>query len=323
MAIDLLSIQPQAISRDLRSKYLLLAGEPKIGKTEFITLAPKSLVLAFEVGTNARPGAMVQKIASWSEFKIVLRQLETPEVKEKFDVIGIDTVGIAYNLCEQFICAQGGVQKIGDIPYGGGYAALSKELESAFRKITMLGYGLIFTCHLKEELNDDGKVIGYKPDLNARCLKIVNGLVDVIGVIFKNWDENGECHRWIQTRSTPTITAGSRFKYLEPCIPFGYQEFLNALGAAIDKEQEMGAVVVDTAPIETEEKLDFLALRKEAEELWIKLVSKDENNAAAILKKIEMIFGRTIKLSEITEDQVQLMNLAVLDMKDMVVAQGL
>lgn len=323
MAIDLLSIQPQVISRDLRSKYILLAGEPKIGKTEFITLAPKALVLAFEVGTNARPGAMVQKVTSWSDFKIILRQLESSEVKEKFDVIGIDTVGIAYNLCEQFICAQNGVQKIGDIPYGGGYAALSKELEGAFRKITMLGYGLIFTCHLKEEVNDDGKVVGYKPDLNARCLKIVNGLVDVIGVIVKTWDEEGKAQRWIQTRSTPTITAGSRFKYLEPCIPFGYNEFLEALGRAIDKEQENGAVVVDTLPLDTEEKLDFYTLRKEAEELWTKLVTKDENNAVIILKKIEMIFGRSIKLSEITEDQVQLMNLAVLDMRDMVVAQGL
>lgn len=204
-----------------------------------------------------------------------------------------------------------------------GYAALSKELEGAFRKITMLGYGLIFTCHLKEEANDDGKVVGYKPDLNARCLKIVNGLVDVIGVIVKTWDEEGKAQRWIQTRSTPTITAGSRFKYLEPCIPFGYNEFLEALGRAIDKEQENGAVVVDTLPLDTEEKLDFYALRKEAEELWTKLVTKDENNAVIVLKKIEMIFGRSIKLSEITEDQVQLMNLAVLDMRDMVVAQGL
>lgn len=30
MNIDIMSIQPQVISRDLRSKYLLLAGPPKI-----------------------------------------------------------------------------------------------------------------------------------------------------------------------------------------------------------------------------------------------------------------------------------------------------
>lgn len=119
MAIDLLSIQPSVISKDLREKYILLAGEPKIGKTEFCTQAPDALILAFEKGTNARPGAMVQPIEKWSEFKQVLRQLEKAEVKEKFATICIDTVGIAYDACDQFICQQNGVQKIGDIPYGG------------------------------------------------------------------------------------------------------------------------------------------------------------------------------------------------------------
>ena len=97
MAIDILAIQPQVISRDLRSKYLLLAGPPKIGKTEFCTMAPDALVLAFEIGTNARPGAMIQKIDTWSTFKLVLRQLEKPEVKAKFSTICIDTVAICVN----------------------------------------------------------------------------------------------------------------------------------------------------------------------------------------------------------------------------------
>ena len=317
MAIDILAIQPQVISRDLRSKYLLLAGAPKIGKTEFCTMAPDALVLAFEIGTNARPGAMIQKIDSWSTFKLVLRQLEKPEAKLKFATICVDTVAIAYDLCEQFICAQNSVQKIGDIPYGGGYAALSKEFDSALRKITMMGYGLIMTCHLKENTDDDGKIIGYKPDLNNRCLKIVNGLVDIIGVITQTWDENGNSQRWIQTRSTPTIVAGSRYKYLAPRIPFGYHEFLDALGKAIDKEQENGAIVTDTAPTIGFEKLDYKAIREEASELWTTLVERDPENAAVILKKVEMIFGRSIKLSEITEDQVDLFNLAVIDMREM------
>ena len=280
-------------------------------------MAPDALVLAFEIGTNARPGAMIQKIDTWSTFKLVLRQLEKPEAKAKFSTICIDTVAIAYDLCEQFICAQNGVQKIGDIPYGGGYSALSKEFDNALRKITMMGYGLIMTCHLKESTDENGEITGYKPDLNNRCLKIVNGLVDIIGVITQTWDEHGESHRWIQTRSTPTIVAGSRYKYLAPRIPFGYNEFLEALGQAIDREQENGAVVTDTAPIDTFEKLDYKAIRAEASELWTVLVERDPENAPIILKKVEMIFGRPMKLSEITEDQVDLFNLVLLDMRDM------
>ena len=317
MVVDILSIQPQVISRDLRSKFLLLAGAPKIGKTEFCTMAPDALILAFEIGTNARPGAMVQKIDTWSTFKLVLRQLERPEAKEKFSTIAIDTVGIAYDLCEKFICAQNGVQKIGDIPYGAGYSALSKEFDDALRKITMMGYGLIMTCHLKENSDEDGKVNGYKPDLNNRCLKIVNGLVDIIGVITQSWNENGESERWIQTRATPTITAGSRYKYLAPKIKFGYQEFLQALGEAIDKEQELGAIVVDSAPIEEVKKMSYEEIRTEASNLWKVLIEEDEENAIRIMKKVEMTFGRSLKLSEITEDQTDLFYLVLLDMRDL------
>ena len=321
MAIDLLNLQPSVISKDLREKYILLAGQPKIGKTEFCSMAPDALILAFEMGTNARPGAMVQPIEKWSDFKLVLRQLEKPEVKAKFATICIDTVGIAYDICEKFICAQNGVQKIGEIPYGGGYAALSKEFESSLRKITMLGYGLIMTCHLKESADEDSKVIGYKPDLNNRCLKIVNGLVDIIGVITQTWNENGESERWIQTRATKDVQAGSRFRYLEPKIKFGYKEFVDALARAIEAEEANGATVVDKIERDTGEKANFTDLMAEAKELWIKLVGTgddaSEEVANTILKKVEIVMGHKMKLSEFTEDQVDLLALVVAEMREM------
>lgn len=324
MAIDLMGIQPSVISKDIRSKFVLLAGKEKIGKTEFITQCPNSLVLAFEIGTNGRPGAMVQPIQKWTEMRQVLKQLERPEVKAKFEVIGIDTVEIAYNLCEQYICSQNGVQKLGDIPYGAGYKMVSNEFETVFRTITMNGYGLIFTAHLKEITDNDGVVVGYKPKLSDRCMGIVNGLVDIIGVITQTWNEKGESERWIQTRSTPTVFAGSRFKFLKPRIPFGYSEFTNALKEAIEEEEKHGAVVVD-GPIRMEtEKLDFKSLQEEARELWATILGKanseeeQETIYATLMKKIEIIFGRKIKLSEILEDQVDLLNLVVLEMKEMV-----
>lgn len=321
MAIDILSIQPSTISKDLREKYVLLSGPPKIGKTEFCTLCPNALILAFEKGTNARPGAMVQTIERWSDFKLVLRQLDKAEAKQKFATICIDTIGIAYDTCEKFVCAQAGVQKIGDIPYGGGYSALSKEFESSLRQITMMGYGLIMTCHLREVQDADGKTIGAQPDLNNRCLKIVNGLVDIIGVITQTWNEKGESERWIQTRATPTVVAGSRFKYLAPRIKFGYDEFVKALAEAIEEEERHGAVVVEKSIRPTDEKVDFKALQDEARALWAKLVGEGDNAnveiANTIMKKIEILMSRRMKLSEFTEDQADLLALVVSEMREM------
>lgn len=73
------------------------------------------------------------------DFKLYLRQLEKSELKEKFNTITIDTVGLAWEMCEQYVCTQNGVQKISEIAWGGGYAACKKEFESCLRKITQLG----------------------------------------------------------------------------------------------------------------------------------------------------------------------------------------
>ena len=225
-------------------------------------------------------------------------------------------------MCEQFVCAQNGVQKIADIPWGGGYSACKKEFESCLRKITQLGFGLVVIAHVDkrtEKRADDTEVEILGPAIPKRAYEIVNQLVDIIGYIDVTWDEEGNSERWLYTRKTPTVMAGSRFKYLAPKIKFGYKELVDALSEAIDKSEKLdGAVVVESIEQVIEEALDYKAIRAEASELWKKLVEKDEDNAAIILKKVEMIFGRPMKLSEITEDQVDLFNLVLLDMRDMV-----
>ena len=278
--------------------------------------------MAFEKGYNAIGGVRPQDITKWSDFKLVLRQLEKPEARQLYDTVTIDTVGLAWDMCEQFVCAQNGVQKIADIPWGGGYSACKKEFESCLRKITQLGFGLVVIAHVDkrtEKRADDTEVEILGPAIPKRAYEIVNQLVDIIGYIDVTWDEEGNSERWLYTRKTPTVMAGSRFKYLAPKIKFGYKELVDALSEAIDKSEKLdGAVVVESIEQVIEEALDYKAIRAEASELWKKLVEKDEENAAIILKKVEMIFGRPMKLSEITEDQVDLFNLVLLDMRDMV-----
>lgn len=324
MAIDLLNLAPTAISRDLKGKYVLIYGQPKSGKTSFAAKFKKNLLCAFEMGYNAIDGIYAQPIQKWSDFKQVLRQLEQSDIKAKFDTITIDTVSIAYDLCEQFVCAQNSVQKIGDIPWGGGYAQVKAEFEACLRKITMLGYGLILIAHseIRKETVNNSELEFYSPALNKRCYEICNRLVDVIGYIAIEWDEQGNSERYLYTRQTPRVVAGSRYKYLAPKIKFGYQELVDAISEAIDQSEKLdGAKVIDETPEIAEEHLDYNALMAEASSLWNTLVVKDgeinEEMAKRVMKRVEMIFGHPMKISEIAEDQVDLLNLVVLDMRDL------
>ena len=287
---------------------------------------PKNLLIAFEKGYNAIDGIKAVDINKWVEFRQVLKQLEKPEAQEMYDTITIDTTTIAYEMCEQFVCAQNGVQSIRDIPWGQGWTLAKKEFESCLRKITMLGYGLVLISHIetrKEKTADDSEIEILAPSMPKRCYEVVNQIVDIIGYIATEWDEDGNSHRWLYTRQTPTVMAGSRFPYLAPKIKLGYNELVEAINEAIDKQRDLdGATVVDKIETVQEEKLDFNTVRAEAQELWTKLVGTgDDANpevANTILKKIEITMGRKMRLSEFTEEQVDLLNLVVLDMKDMV-----
>lgn len=287
---------------------------------------PGALILSFEPGLNAHAGVYAQKINTWSDLKIVCKQLKDPAVMEKFKCICFDTIEIAATLCQEFICQRAGVQALGDVPYGKLYKEYELEFSKTIRSITMLGYGAVFATHteIKEvEIAPDTVVEQIRPKLDRRAFDIINSLVDVIGIGVMKFDENGKPHRLLYTNETPTIKAGNRFTYFPPVIEFSYQSILDNLSNAIEAEGiNHNATILDkNAPTEIET-LNYDEIRAEANNLWRRLVDKNPENAARILKKVEITFGRKIKLSEIEEDQVDLFNLVVLDMRDMCKEQG-
>ena len=132
---------------------------------------------------------------------------------------------------------------------------------------------------------------------------MITNCVDIIGVITQEWDEKGNSVRWIQTRSTPRILAGTRYKFMAPKIKFGYNEFVKAVSDAVEAEEKNGAIVVDRIERQETQSLNIKDLMKEAKELWEQLISKDNNNVNILRRKIELIFGRQMKLSDVVEGQ--------------------
>ena len=238
MAIDILSITPHKVSRDLCGYTMLFYGAPKTGKTTIASQFPKSLLLAFETGYLAIPGVMAQPITKWAEFKQVLKQLDSDEAKNNFSNVIVDTVDIAYDLCEKYICNNNGVSSIGDLGYGKGYALARKEFDEALRKIPQLGYGLIMISHDQDKTfkDEDGKEYNQiVPTLGNQPRLVVDRMSDIIGYARPFQEEDGTTKTLLFMRGTPRFIAGSRFAYTPDYIEFTYNNLVNAIHDAVDK----------------------------------------------------------------------------------------
>ena len=324
--IDLLHLEPTRISKNLKGKYILLYGLPKVGKTEFLSKIPKTLILSFEPGTNAINNIYAQPITSWGEFKTALSQLRLPQLKEKFDIIGIDTADAAYEMCMKQICSNNGVTQINEIPYGQGYDMVKKEYSSAFNELAFLGYGMVFTSHSTEKKLKDEQGEEYfqlMPAMPTRAYDIVNKLVDIIGYIRRVEEADGSAKTKIYLRGNNRFWAGSRFHYIEPVVDFSYQSVTNAIYEAIDKEiaaSGESAEVQATDEFNPYFKVDYNSLMNEAKELWLELTKTNSENALVILGKVDELMdtpGKNTKISEITEDNIAVLQKVVNFMKDM------
>ena len=338
MAIDLLNIQPHQVSRDMRGYTVFLYGEPKSGKTTTATKFPRHLLLAFEKGYNAIPGAMAQPINNWSEFKKVLRQLKSEEVKQQFETIIIDTVDIAYSYCEKYICANAprpdgsfGVDAIGDIPYGKGYALVGQEFDESLRQIAQLDYGLVMISHATDKVFKDesgGEYNRIVPTLDKRAKNIVSRMVDLYGYSRIVTDDNGEESTKLFLRGTSRYEAGSRFKYTPDYIDFNYSALVNAIGEAIDKQAaEDGEKFFTTerqnAYHDTTKELDFDELMSEFKNkikaFGEKASEEDMDNkwAPIITQIVEKYLGKGNKVGDMSREQTEALSLIVEDLNEL------
>ena len=321
-AIDILNIQPNKVNATLNGRFLLVYGKNKIGKTTFCTKQlPKPLLCAFEKGYAAIPGIKAIDIQKWTQFKQVVKQLDTPAAKEMYETVIIDTVDIMASLCESYICQQSGVTSLSDVPFGKLYNEYSKELTTILRKITMMGYGLAFIAQedIKIVKNDKGEEIEkLQPMLDKRALKVVNALVDFILYIGSEWDENGNNVRYFYTRNTPFITAGSRFGEMAPKIPFSYDALIDEVQKAMEKNtaENPSLLIDEKIEYKDEPKRSFKETMQEAGEIWAQFPNTQEwkDKKTAIVQEY---FGQPIKLSTAVESQQDLVESVIEDLKNL------
>ena len=340
--IDLLNITPHQVSRDLRGYSVFFYGDPKSGKTTIATKFPRHLLLAFEKGYNAIPGAMAQPINSWAEFRKVLRQLKDEKVKSKFETIIIDTADIAYDYCEKYICAnaprskeQGGgfgVDSISDIPFGKGYGMLTKEFDECLRSIIQMDYGLVVISHAVDKTFKDENDKEYNqivPTLDKRARNVVSRMCDIIGYSRGIMNDKGDTQTRLFMRGTPRYVAGSRFKYTPDSIEFNYAALVEAIGSAIDKQAEEDGqeYFTDTKAnlyTDTTKELNFDALMETFNTLVNKVMDKASQEEfqsywyPRITQITDKYLGRGMKVSQCSREQVEALSLIIDELQELI-----
>ena len=340
MAIDLLGLQPHQVSRDLRGYSVFFYGDPKTGKTTTASHFPESLLLAFEKGYNAIPGIMAQPINKWSEFRQTLKQLKDEKVKEKFSTIIIDTADIAYDYCIRYICDNAkrsdggfGVDAISDIPFGKGYGLVSQEFDECLRSIVQMDYGLVLISHATDKVFTDEQGKEYNkivPTLDKRATNIVSRMTDIIGYSRVIKMEDGTQATKLFIRGTDRFMAGSRFKYTPDYIDFSYQNLVDAIADAIDKQSKEDGTEFFTSErsnlyLNDNKELDFDELMEDFNNIVNSLIAKYEETGKfqeyyqpRIIQITEKYLGRGQKVSQCSREQVEALSLIVDDLQELV-----
>ena len=340
MALDILNIQPYKVSRSLRGYSVFMYGGWKTGKTTTACKFEKPLLIAAEKGYSAIPGCIPAPVNRWSEFKDVLRQLKTDEAKERYYNIILDTADILYDFCTKYICANNDADTVSDIPFGKGYGMIEKEFDEALRSIVQMGYGLVIISHEADKTftDESGKQFNkIVPTLDKRANNIVARMADIIMYTRSIPGEGGTEKVMAFCRGTSRYEAGSRFKYFPEYFELSYKNLVNAIGEAIDKqEQEEGTDYftseVQNAYADTSSELDYDALMKDFSDIVANIPGSTDAQLETedgkkfkeywqprITQTIERFLGKGKKMKDATRDQVEAISLVVNELKSMVI----
>lgn len=323
--INLLTLEPHCISRDLSGYITTVFGVAKIGKSTFASKFPSPLFLATERGYNALSGIYAIDVTSWGDVKQILRELKKSEVKEKFKTIVVDVIDIAADMCQKYICNQLGIENIGDGGWtNNGWARYKREFEEVFRTIAQLGYSVLFLSHDKEKTVKPKYGDEYQQtccSLQSSAAAIIENMSDMILYAHGIPTENGDFKRVLTVRSDDgSIRCGSRFKYMDAEIDFSYEALTKALNEAIDREAEInnGSFVTNAsiAPIPQKD-YNFTEMMSDFQATVKSIMDKNAEMGAEITAIIEKYLGRGKKASDCTPSQCEQLELINIDLKDL------
>lgn len=320
MAINLDELKPYVVTSNPSDKIFLFYGEMATRKTSVACRFPKSLLIACDIGFKyvVNGNHIPAPCQSWQDFKSIVKQLDKPQNKERFSTIIIDTVGMLYQMCFQYMCTQMGVSDPGEAGgFGMGWKKLRNEFETTVRAIAQKGYGLVMLAHSDEVEKEDKvtkkKTTSIKIDIDKRPDLIIKGLADFVFFLHKENRDGTDIPTVYAYSKLIEIDTKSRSRHFSQRFEFTYENLLAELDKAICKEyEELGLTppsnnLVQQNPYEVHA-VDFAQLKAETVEIAKILTNNGYDKEVGEL--LLAVFKGT-KMSELVETDQNIEKLQV------------
>lgn len=210
----MLNYEKSEIQQGLSGTNICIVGNPKVGKTIFAANVRfdehQSYFLSTEPGTKF-VSIYGHELKSWDDFEKSVDALcnQKKDAPHKYTMVVIDVVDNLVAMVEQKVCELNKVQKLADIPFGGGWTQTKKMLMNEMQALNNSGIGIVFITHSKdvELIKDAFKWTAVKTSLGASYEEKILGICDFI--LYFHIDKNNK--RVIRCRPSKYVTcAGDR-----------------------------------------------------------------------------------------------------------------
>lgn len=312
--LDIFNPQVSRVARTTDNLVILLYGRNGVGKTPQACRMEKPYYLAFgKSGLEGMNNVKFAPLKSWSDFKMVNKQLCNPstieKAKEMYQTIIFDEMEVASKYCQDYVASTNGVNKIKE--GNGGYGLWGDwkdEWEGEILRLIGSGFCVIFITHAY--MNEDGRMMPVGDE--KRTLPIIMNHASIIGYVRGNGvnPENGRTiHSSLGLASTEEYFARTRNPYFSPTFieDFTAENLISAYYDAVDRQAE--AEGINAVSFEEREALfkveevPFEELMNQVQELGEKYVAVAGIDALhditeAVLGKGKRVIDCTVKQKE-------------------------
>lgn len=245
--VNLLDLDVVKVSKNIDDYSLMLTAPTGYGKTPFLAelYGERALILSFENSQKGIAGAHAVQIDSYETLMYYVSQLQNPQVREKFDVVIIDTLFLLDFACEKSVTDAYGKDLLGDcLKWNKAYKIVDKKFLTVIKSLQKMNYSMVYVCHPSEKkvkAPNGQEYIKIEPKVSDRIKDLLMPEIDIR--LFASYDAEG--NKVIYTQASPYFDARCRVGEMDAIVPFNAQALREAFEAGIDRKITNPALIVD------------------------------------------------------------------------------